>query len=476
MRSLGPITALLLFGCNFSQAGINPTENTLNFPMALALSDDVDPATGGARYLYVANSNFDLRFNAGSLWALDLDAMEDQVLAGNNADADACPLDTDAPNCELWPLETFDDGASDRPIDESGVTNQSVPIISQEVGIGSHADGLALSVRGDRLYLPMRGDRDLTFVPIDQGGGGFNCDQATRENEGEPDIPRCADRFRAGHDGGVASERELTITGSPTDVVTGRIVDIGGGQEAAGDFVLMSLDDGRVALFLDRHEGGDNSPELVHIADGFPTNVITMAIEPSVGIAWMTSVGTSTLARVGISIDPVNPRRSFLYNAGSVRLGGVDDGEDTRDFVFHPTDPSRAFVLSRRPEAVVEIAVNRRGFTQSDVAVVDLWEVGAGPSRLDVAEIDGTTYAFASCFDAQRLFVIDVDAGALIGVLGGFSGPFDIVVDAARERLYMADFSTSVIRVVDLSALSTGGAPRIQARFGELRPISSLTD
>ncbi len=455
------LVALGLAGCNFSQAGIDPIPNTLNFPMAIALSPATN-AEGEPRYLFVANSNFNLRFNAGSLWAIDLDAVEAEI-----GRTQGCP----GPDCELWPLRPVaDDGPNVDP--DSG--RDVVRVIADEVGIGSHADGLAVNRAGDRLYLPIRGgSQELTFVPFSADQGAFLCDQVTRDEGDTSDIPRCAERFRTGHLGEVSSTRELVLTGAPIAVGTGSLRELGSAVDA--DYVITAQDNGTVALYLDRHDA-DMVPELIHVAEGFPTNIVDLAIEPGTGVAWMTSATTNQLARAAISVDAEEPTRSFLYNFGGLRLRGVDDGEDSRDIVFHPTDPSRAFVLSRRPEAVIEIAVERRGLTQSDVAVTDLWEVGAGPSRLAVAELGGTTYAFASCFDAQRLFVIDADHGSLVGVVGGFSGPFEVVVDDARQILFMADFSTSVIRMVDLSGLATDEPPTAYARLGELLPISSLTD
>src|SRR5690349_4448732 len=65
--------ALALAGCNLSQQGIDPTPGTLNFPIAVQLS----PAEGGAppSHVFVINSNFDLRFNQGTLMAFNLDEL-----------------------------------------------------------------------------------------------------------------------------------------------------------------------------------------------------------------------------------------------------------------------------------------------------------------------------------------------------------------------------------------------------------------
>ncbi len=58
-------------GCGLNQEGIGPPNNTIFFPGAIR----VDPTNG--RWLYVVNSNSDLRYNDGTLVAVDLNAVDD---------------------------------------------------------------------------------------------------------------------------------------------------------------------------------------------------------------------------------------------------------------------------------------------------------------------------------------------------------------------------------------------------------------
>ena len=64
--------------------------------------------------------------------------------------------------------------------------------------------------------------------------------------------------------------------------------------------------------------------------------------------------------------------------------------------------------------------------------------------------------------------------GLLVSTLGGFSGPFEIVVDPVRELLFAADFSTSVVRVVDLSPLADNESPYVIATLGDPTPVESF--
>ena len=57
-------------GCGLNQEGVGPPDDKLFFPGAITL----DP---GQRWLYVANANADLRFNDGTLVAIDLKAAAD---------------------------------------------------------------------------------------------------------------------------------------------------------------------------------------------------------------------------------------------------------------------------------------------------------------------------------------------------------------------------------------------------------------
>ncbi len=418
-------------GCNLDQQGIAPPARTLNFPIALALS--VPAAAGEApERLYVVNSNFDLRFNDGTLMALDLDAVEGEVRATS------CTEDTP---CEIEDLDQ---------------------LVLDEVGIGSHGDGIAVVEHGgaERLYIPSRSKRNLVFVDFD---GTFECG-AMRDAESDT-VPPCDELHFHGAEGDVTSERELSLTGTPIDVAAGSLADIGGAAGAPG-FVLVAMQGGSVALFVE-DESDRAFPTLVHELDGLPDSLVTMTLQPGAGIAWLTSAQSAALSRVGVAVDPDTPLRSFLYDAGAVRLGGIDDGQDNRDIQFDPERPEeRAFVLARRPESLVALDLTQQGLNASDVDVDALFEVGAGPSRLALAEVGGRTFAFASTFDARKIFVFDVERG-LVAVIGGLSGPFAMAVDSARDFLYLADFSVSVIRVVDLSPLARFEEPFVRATLGE---------
>src|SRR5688500_4823593 len=98
-------------GCTFT--GLDPSPATMNYPFSLALG-----AHGSL--LVVVNSTFALRFNHGSVQAFDLEVADAEVHRSECTQADPCTIED---------LE---------------------PLITDEVALGSHAQGIARSPDRDR--------------------------------------------------------------------------------------------------------------------------------------------------------------------------------------------------------------------------------------------------------------------------------------------------------------------------------------
>jgi DNA-binding beta-propeller fold protein YncE len=126
--------------CNLDNPGFSPPRGRITYPIGLALSTETT-AQGEPRYLYVANSNFDLRYNAGSVHAYDLqelgralDENDCWALPEEPTDLDAgadAQLDAGAPaedpdgqaDASDEPVEAGDeplDDAGDEPLDDAG--------------------------------------------------------------------------------------------------------------------------------------------------------------------------------------------------------------------------------------------------------------------------------------------------------------------------------------------------------------------
>jgi DNA-binding beta-propeller fold protein YncE len=435
----------LVLGCTLNHPGDDPEPGKIYYPVAVALSAGEPP-----KYLYVVNSNFDLAYNAGTVQVYDLDRLKTKT--------DECQSEID---CRIDTLEVrVEDGEDD----------------DGEVWIGSYAGGIARSIDGTRLYIPTRSDTGLTYIDVDRESGRLECGQGSDR--------RCNDDHVRGEDS-AESANEVKLPGEPVGLVTGSISDLskdGDGPKEAS-YVLVAHREGAVSLFLD---DGDR-PRLVDVARGFSQRTTGIGIapkigsDPATGIAYITSVDYSTgvqsksLDRVAVEFDG---DQSYIVDMGRLYLDGISAERDTRAVAFNSDEyPGKAFVVARTPSALLSVDLGLERTNPRVVLATAVTEVGAGASRLAIGRIgdDERRFAFVSCYGSRELFVIDLDLEEPVSVIRGFSGPFEMAVDEGRNRIYVADFRSSVIRVVDLEPVLSGGREaRIVATLGIPRPPEEL--
>lgn len=422
-----------LAGCDLDNAGTAPTPGSLNFPVAVA----VTPETAGRQFLLVASSNFDLRYNAGALHSFDLNAMR--------ASIDACA----EPPCTFTDLSTY---------------------MVSEVLVGSYTSDLTLSPRGDRVYLAVRSEVDLTWIDVDPATGALAC-----EGEGQPE--RCGERRRTTE---IASScgRAPVISGDPVGIVAGRIEDLTG-EPSDLDYVVMVHRNGRASLFVDRMVGSAPEPILVHTTDGLPLDIINVSHEPSTQLVWTHTASilgtrqTRDLGFAGVDYDTASPECSSVFVAGRLPLLGADDGFDTRDSAFS-VDGTRAYVLARRPEAILTLDLESQPLFPGQAAIDRISHVGFAPSRLARVDVGARSVLAATCFDDRKVWFVDAATGMTAGAVPGFQGPYELAVDSVGELVWVVDFRDSVVRAIDTSPMADGREPRLVATFGRVRPVQVL--
>jgi hypothetical protein len=219
----------------------------------------------------------------------------------------------------------------------------------------------------------------------------------------------------------------------------------------SGSALLVSHRVGAVSYLIDRGDG----LVLIDTLTGLLGEMVDLTLGPD-GRAWLASSVSPLIARVGLTLDGTAtdmPEDGLVYNAGIAQVRGVtgDGALDARAVGFDSA--GNTLVLTRSPGTLV-IA---DGGIQPDgsLSVLRNVEVGVGPSRLRVATLRGREYAFVSCYDSRDIYVVDLVARELAAVVRGMSGPFEFEIDTTRERMYVADFRTSVLRVVDLLPMLT---------------------
>lgn len=506
--------------CNLDNPGDTPPRATLYAPTAVQVSSGDTP-----RFLYVLNSNYDYRWSEGSLQAYDLDHI-DGVLAeceGRRACHETCILELQScngacgtthpcpadcagdPECEAEcdaRAQCLNDCGS-RVACEDGCewygdcALDPRDALVDEVLVPTHGTSMALAPEAQRIYVASRTVRTLTFVDVDESaegddvldcGGGRRCTSDHRrgakntESQRRTELPADPIGLIAGECEDLVLEDEPVLEDDPSEVDC--------------NYVMLGHRDGAASLFLEVPGQGDGRgppPELVHVRSGLLPDITHIAHDARTRYVYLTTRQTTfdqlspkQLLRLSVAWNTDNLRDSFIYEAGRLTLEGVSLGRETRALQFvNPSSAAagsaagRAMIISRVPPALLTVGVdedeNRPGFA----TVLRTTEVGRGPSRLTLGTVDGVEFAFVSSYTARQIFIIDIATGLIRSVVPNLSGPFEIALDAGRRRLYVADFSTSVVRVISLADLSNRGedgptSAILEGTLGQPRVVQEL--
>lgn len=453
-RVVCALFACALQACYLDNPGDAPTPGTLYFPNAIALSRGADG--DAARYLFVANSNFDLRYKAGSLQALDLAELAERI--------DACPTS------EPCTIDTAD-------------------LLAGEVLIGSYSTGLAVTADGNRIAISTRTEDSLGYVkldadaaPLPDGPGVLRC------ADGQPSPCGLAAR---GPDRRADDGEALDWPREPAAVFAGRLADFEPSLSMPDDrdeYVLVAHRHGPVSLFV---EQGDELV-LTDVLAGATPFAASLAFDPQTRFVYAAlaqyASSSSVLTRVRVEVPEGAGRpelRAFVTPPGFVRID--TDVVEPRDLAFLPAIPGASSALST-PSAVV-VAGRPSALQLTDlpdasvddqpdsVRVKDEAVLGFGATRVATAIVDGVPLAVVSSFDTREVAVVDLRTMHMRSMRPNLSGPFDIELDAARRYVYVTDFRSSVLRVIDLEPVLVGdadGSLTVIATVGRPRVIQEL--
>jgi hypothetical protein len=474
--------------CGLNQEGIGPPSNQIFYPGAIR----VDPING--RWLYVVNSNSDLRYNDGTLAAVDLDAVNtDRALAsawGNcpsvnyiyPSSSPAKPPAGGPPSTSAYCCwDTLDRNVLN--CDERGYINSAVKIGSfgsaieiQPVTPGTDP---ASDQKVSRLFVGVRGNASITWVDVDRKLG-------VNDPNAQPSPPPAFD---------CAGDT------SPDDFVEcntdHRVIDEPNPDNANP---VPVLPDEPYALAIDAPpptaDYTDNQPLLFvgHLRGGFlsaidvtetPTllgsfgTIFPGDVNGSLGVTSLTVVtsGVNTghifatsrfLPRAGAFIPisssgrNVNPDRdpfTFLANAGDVFASPLS-GAEVRGIQVIP-GINRTYLLQRTPPALV-------GFDTlgGQNVATDVVEMCQGPTFLYMSppyrpsviatgatDTDTNKRLFVSCFEAGEVYVVDPYVPQIISIIEVGRGPAGLAFSNEQpdpSYAYVVGFGANNVSVIDL--------------------------
>lgn len=277
-------------GCFKPDDGREPPLDRIYFPTGLALSPDGDR-------LYVANSDWDLQFNAGSVQAYDASRLRELLPRACNVDSDCagpdeiCDSPANAAGAPLgmggtyWCMDaTTRDVCRGRGVQSVGdrliqpglcgaVENRNPELLLESVGIGAFATDLVYrpsTVDGGRLFVPVRSDATLHWMDVPAGttpgsGRELECGQGTGRD--------CDANHRRG-DG----PDEETPSGSGLPIEPYAVAASTDGET----IVLSHQTEGKISLFTnDWAEGAEGGPKLSYVLEdlgGRPVHISAVPI------------------------------------------------------------------------------------------------------------------------------------------------------------------------------------------------------
>lgn len=517
--------ALGLGGCYSTGDGPDPT-TALYFPVGLAVSP-------GGHALYVANSDFDLQFNAGTVETYELDDIRAFLkpiwsVDSSIGSADICadrglgvnttpilypgpcgPLNVDAPPAKYKAM--FDQRPPIQKIARIGAFATDLLYVCGPSGVPGPncASGLA-DTRGARLFVPVRGDPSVTFFDVDDdrpgGTQSFKLDCGQEAHNG-----RCVDAHRIGTNASENS-RGLTLPAEPFAIA------VSDGADTLT--VSHQIFGGGLSLIRGGDTLLDGKPRLEFVLGGLPAGTTGLAALPipavvsALGVAatnyqqgFVATYRGAAEADVFRVFDDqfAAPARPFLVQVGRFGLGATPNGLDSRSIGIDrsplsaprvqcengcdPTDsdcltkknctriPYSIFLTNRSPSSLLvgELSTPVPTGSTDNVAFYESVPLAPGASRVVVGKITNTagmieTRVFAVCFDARLIFIYDPVRRRVDGQIRTGRGPHALVMDPVEAIAYVGHFTDSYIGVIDLDQSHAGTYASIVATLGAPEP------
>ncbi|WP_434416205.1 YncE family protein [Nannocystis pusilla] len=142
-----------------------------------------------------------------------------------------------------------------------------------------------------------------------------------------------------------------------------------------------------------------------------------------------------------------------IFSAGFTSAVGftVPQGSGQMGDIAFSRDGRRLFAVQSSPGALlfVDTSVDERGETRDESA--GLVELCSGPSRMALFEDGANEYAAVSCPTPGEVFIIDLSGFRVVANVATGAGPHPIVVDRARQLLYVGNTLDATVSVIDIA-------------------------
>jgi DNA-binding beta-propeller fold protein YncE len=475
-------------GCFDNGDGPEPPLNTLYFPVGIL------PSPGG-NALYVVNSDFDLQYNGGTVEVYNLHDIRDVALEPF-WNPDAFPDKSEAPcfglglnpNVILYPGEC---GPLDLDHPPPRAKPYSGPIFRNAATIGAFATDLVMACQpsadiisggtadcmrggtadpnGARIFVPVRGDRSLTFFDVDDDRPGG--EQTFKLDCGQIGHGTCSSAFAAGVDP-AENTRGLVLPAEPFGIAIS--------DRADAVVVTHQSSTSTITGFVSLFTGTETSspadpnvkrapilgvkPRLEYVLGGLPGSATGIAAVPTPGIDAYRGFdvtnyqpGFAVAYRLTAQVDMFRffddsfaaPARPYLARGAAFGLPPTPSGADSRDVTIENSPSSNRAVCDRSCAATLSACI-------ADCA--------SSPDRSDCehkchAGEPGQGGGAGACFTACT--------GIPLGVYVSNRAPASLLL--GELRLPNAEGNTETISFFDSVPMPTGPSRVVMGRIHDRR-------
>lgn len=461
-----PLLALLVAACPAVDVSLPTPVDRFYFPSAITHLDNPALPTGNG-VLVVASANFDKRFSAGSLIAVNLDTLSPPLPAFGATPASPVTQLSAIRAAPLMP----DGGAPDAVL--------IAPFAGQMAALPLGPDRF-------RLFVPTRSERQRVHaVELTLGAGGavslscFNsadrdCGQSATSlvqfEQTETGIPRapgafgvalrpraCASAATCGP--GPYACRQSRCVFTPAGAAEEPAVDVLVTHITQADTPLGSTKDPRGYLVKLRSESmAVGEDDFVNLGFGASHAV-------AVGARW-NYVSGRFLSPVGNLIRLVDVDTGATLSSGLESVFRVSEARG----IALSSDERRVYLLGRAPDALLVASIDDAAADAPRLQIVRGNPLPEAPNELVVLARPGRGDLLAiTCTNAGVLAFYDDDLGDVVAQVPGVGvQPFGLAVDrrGAGARLFTSNFQDGRIAVIDVPDLNQPQGARLVAHLG----------
>jgi DNA-binding beta-propeller fold protein YncE len=495
---LAAVTSAAVAGCGLNQQGVLPPEDTIAFP-ASAVTDK------SGEWMFITNSNADLRYNDGTLLALRLGRAAADRARGGVTDADGSlveaaavcprvnyvhPLGESPDFCCIDPLDPYILMCDERRYVESGATVRigsfAAGMLRQDPTCGIRAADMKCAggctpdaVGGDvpsRLLIAVRGDTSLTYIdvmPEEKDAYGnvtaplmLDCVGGADRDNGEPFAP-CDENHRV-----VETEAALALTTPDTDPPPVRFPD---------EPYALAIDEVNGLLYVGHLAGATNRPFSGGVSL-FDVAAVDGSMPAPRFIAPFNIFAPNTTGQVGVTSVRWEPRRgvfatsrylplvSGLATTNALGCPHRSDGAPIREIaVFGNGDnfgttlngtetrgielvDQHAFVLQRVPPTVVSFYEGTANqFIEVCQSPTFLHKHPRPDPMEDPEPASLDTRLFVTCSDGGEVYVINPFIPKVERIFNVGRAPAGLVFPPNDPTVaYVVGFGDNNISVVDI--------------------------